>query len=78
VYRVSGFGFIGKMTPEQAKQSSMRFYKGVVWNGAANANSLEVELGTALPSITNNWNMGINNWLKNYVYFRLKLPSVWQ
>lgn len=41
------------------------------WNRVSNVNSLQVELATSVPQLTNNWNMGVNNWLKNYVYYRV-------
>jgi len=44
------------------------------WNRCSNADALAVELATSMPQITNNWNKGVNNWLKHYVYFRVDPP----
>lgn len=44
------------------------------WNRCSNADAVAVETATSMPHITNNWNMGVNNWLKHYVYFRVE-PS---
>lgn len=44
------------------------------WDRVSNVHALNVELATSMPQITNNWNIGINNWLKHYIYFRVDPP----
>ena len=46
------------------------------WGRCANVHAWKVETATSMPQITNNWNMGINNWLKHYIYFRVD-PPLW-
>lgn len=46
------------------------------WHGVTNCYSLSVETATTMPAITNNWNLGVNTWLKHYVY--LRIPDVFQ
>lgn len=41
------------------------------FNRLTNINILDVELATNFSIITNNWNIGVNNWLKHYIYFRV-------
>lgn len=41
------------------------------WDRVTNANARYCEMATSLPMLTNNWNMGVNHWLKHYVYNRL-------
>jgi len=60
--QATGFGFNG-----YDKKNNMR------WDRVNNCEATMVELSPSLPIITNYWNKGANNWLKNYVY--LRIPS---
>jgi len=46
----------------------------ITWDRVNNVSVIHVELSQSLPEITNNWNKGVNNWLKNYIYFRIEVP----
>eukprot|EP00754_Rhynchopus_humris_P037831 Rhum_TRINITY_DN2043_c0_g1::Rhum_TRINITY_DN2043_c0_g1_i1::g.5440::m.5440/K13517/MBOAT1_2; lysophospholipid acyltransferase 1/2 len=46
---------------------------GRKWDGCSNGNYFKVELAQNLKGVTDNWNMGVNYWLKNDVYLRLAL-----
>jgi D-alanyl-lipoteichoic acid acyltransferase DltB (MBOAT superfamily) len=46
------------------------------WHGVTNCYALSCEMATSMPALTNNWNLGINRWLKHYVY--LRIPNVFQ
>ena len=64
----SGFGLKeARKTPEGKLE--------IDWTRCKNINSRSVEFGRSLPALTNNWNTSVNNWLKNYVYFRV-IPVV--
>lgn len=41
-----------------------------------NVHLLQVELGRSAPQLTNNWNKGVNRWLKYYVYLRVDPPKI--
>lgn len=47
----------------------------VRWDAVTNCHALRVEFARSLPELTNNWNMGVNHWLKHYVYFRVEQPA---
>jgi len=47
----------------------------ISFGGCANAYASIVELAPHVFIITNNWNLGVNNWLKHYVYFRCSVPQ---
>eukprot|EP01064_Diplonema_japonicum_P013774 TRINITY_DN2131_c0_g3_i1.p1 TRINITY_DN2131_c0_g3~~TRINITY_DN2131_c0_g3_i1.p1 ORF type:complete len:493 (+),score=46.47 TRINITY_DN2131_c0_g3_i1:52-1530(+) len=78
---LSGFGFNGKLDlsdPKNGKSSLWRSMfedsvdsSGNLWNACSNGNYFKVEMATNIKGITDNWNTGVNNWLKNVVYFRL-------
>ncbi len=55
----SGLGFNG------VKKNSKGEVTGYVWDRCSNVNALGVETGFSFPHLTNNWNLGVNNWLKN-------------
>eukprot|EP00823_Brevimastigomonas_motovehiculus_P004304 TRINITY_DN280_c0_g1_i1.p1 TRINITY_DN280_c0_g1~~TRINITY_DN280_c0_g1_i1.p1 ORF type:complete len:523 (-),score=79.14 TRINITY_DN280_c0_g1_i1:99-1667(-) len=59
----SGIGFNGR---DPAHPESF------LWDRANTAEVVPVEFGTSVPEITNNWNKGVNVWLKYYVYYRLE------
>ena len=40
-----------------------------------NVDLVHVELGRSVTQLTNNWNKGVNHWLKYYVYVRVQPPS---
>ena len=66
----TGFGFNGvERDPKTGKPISY------AWNRVTNCNIMAVELAPHMTDVTNNWNMGVNNWLKNYVYFRVEAPT---
>ena len=67
----SGLGLSNVIRPTG---SELMAYK-CEFNRCSNADALAVETATSLPQITNNWNMGVNNWLKHYVYFRVDPPA---
>ena len=68
----SGLGLSNVTRPPGAAKTSEQYT--CEWNRCSNADALAVELATSMPQITNNWNKGVNNWLKHYVYFRVE-PS---
>ena len=70
----SGLGLSDVQRPAASARSSDAAYT-CEWNRCSNADALAVELATSMPQITNNWNKGVNNWLKHYVYFRVEPPS---
>lgn len=43
----------------------------IQWNRVSNVHIIAVETATNFSIITNNWNLGTNNWLKHYIYFRV-------
>lgn len=55
----SGFGFNG------------RTEHGYAWDRLNNIDWWAVEFGDSFPTLTNGWNKGVNNWLKNYIYNRV-------
>ena len=63
----SGFGFNGIVVHEGK-------ITGAKWDRVSNCDVLAVETAPHMSDVTNNWNMGVNNWLKNYVYFRVEAP----
>jgi len=64
----TGFGFNG------VKKNKAGEITGYKWDRVSNCNVLAVESAPHMSDVTNNWNMGVNNWLKNYVYFRVEAP----
>ena len=68
----SGLGLSKVHRPSTASGSAESTYE---WNRCTNVDAVGVELATSLPQITNEWNTGVNNWLKNYVYFRVEPPA---
>ena len=64
----TGFGFNG-IVVHDGKITGYR------WDRVSNCDVLAVESAPHMSDVTNNWNMGVNNWLKNYVYFRVEAPS---
>lgn len=50
----SGLGFSSSSTKENPK-----------WDALNNVNVLRTELNTNLVDVINNWNKGVNEWLKN-------------
>ena len=71
----SGLGLSNVVRPSTARSEYAPYT--CEWNRCSNADALSVELATSMPQITNNWNKGVNNWLKHYVYFRVEpLPSL--
>eukprot|EP00755_Sulcionema_specki_P006466 Sspe_Gene.35538::Locus_17216_Transcript_1_1_Confidence_1.000_Length_1749::g.35538::m.35538 len=79
----SGFGFNGRASGELAKKRSFletayanMFAEAVdsegnLWNRCSNGNYWRVETAQSIKDITDNWNIGVNNWLKSCFYFRL-------
>jgi lysophospholipid acyltransferase len=49
--------------------------KQPLWDRIRNVYHFKVELAHSMPQFTNNWNLGVNNWLKNYVYLRVERPK---
>ena len=45
--------------------------EGNLWNGCSNGNYFMVETAQNLKAVTDNWNMGVNYWLKNVFYIRV-------
>ncbi|KAI8979241.1 MBOAT, membrane-bound O-acyltransferase family-domain-containing protein [Mycotypha africana] len=45
------------------------------WNLLTNVNELDVEFAQSYKQLTENWNIGANHWLRNYVYLRFKKSS---
>lgn len=62
---LSGFGYNGMDT----KTGQHR------WDRLSNYNLRYCELADSYKSLTNNWNIGANHWLKHYVYVRLVPPN---
>ena len=48
---------------------------GFSFSRCENAHALAVETATSMPAITNNWNIGVNGWLKHCVYYRVEPPA---
>lgn len=66
----AGFGFNGYQRDSNgAPTSAMR------WDRVTNCDAFAVEFGNTMPQLTNHWNMGVNHWLKHYVYFRVDAGS---
>lgn len=63
----TGFGFNGIVVHDGK-------IVGSKWDRVSNCDVLAVESAPHMSDVTNNWNMGVNNWLKNYVYFRVEAP----
>lgn len=66
----TGFGFDGALPSKSSTDPVV--YR---WDRVSNCSMLAVETAPHMTDVTNNWNMGVNNWLKNYVYFRVEAPS---
>jgi len=64
----SGLGYNGIHINPVTGERYMR------WDRVINVNVMAVETSTNFSIVTNNWNIGVNNWLKNYVYFRVNPP----
>lgn len=62
----TGLAYNGKHT--DAKSGATAYN----WDRVSNVNIVAVETATNFSIITNNWNLGVNNWLKHYVYFRVR------
>eukprot|EP00475_Leptophrys_vorax_P033743 TRINITY_DN5353_c0_g1_i3.p1 TRINITY_DN5353_c0_g1~~TRINITY_DN5353_c0_g1_i3.p1 ORF type:complete len:377 (+),score=83.16 TRINITY_DN5353_c0_g1_i3:11-1141(+) len=45
------------------------------WDAVNNVETLQCELGRSVVLLTNYWNKNINDWLKFYIFFRVKLPN---
>jgi lysophospholipid acyltransferase len=65
----TGFGFNGV---RKNKEGAVVGYK---FDRVSNCDVLAVESAPHMTDVTNNWNMGVNNWLKNYVYFRVEVSA---
>lgn len=63
----SGLGFNGV--------TKHKDHEEIKWDRTTNCNMVAVETSVHLFGVTNNWNIGVNNWLKNYVYFRVTPPK---
>ncbi|KAI8083331.1 membrane bound O-acyl transferase [Gilbertella persicaria] len=61
---LSGFGFNGYDSQGQPR-----------WDRLNNVNVLSCEFAQSYKQLSENWNMGANRWLKQYVYLRLKPGS---
>eukprot|EP01063_Lacrimia_lanifica_P033539 TRINITY_DN5988_c0_g1_i1.p1 TRINITY_DN5988_c0_g1~~TRINITY_DN5988_c0_g1_i1.p1 ORF type:complete len:493 (+),score=222.19 TRINITY_DN5988_c0_g1_i1:51-1529(+) len=75
---LSGFGYNGKTKKDDKGFSIWRAMfedqvdgSGNRWDGCSNGNYFKVELASNIKGVTDNWNVGVNNWLKNCIYFRL-------
>lgn len=47
----------------------------ITWNGSCNAKILLVELAPSFNQVSTYWNIGVSDWLKNYVYLRTTAPK---
>ncbi|CAI5530037.1 unnamed protein product, partial [Closterium sp. Naga37s-1] len=45
------------------------------WSGASNAHIWVVEVTGSAAQLPSNWNIGVSNWLRTYVYDRMTPPS---
>ncbi|PIA15801.1 MBOAT-domain-containing protein [Coemansia reversa NRRL 1564] len=45
------------------------------WMDIANIHVRDVELGSSIKQLIDNWNIGTNTWLRNHVYLRIISPS---
>eukprot|EP01132_Coremiostelium_polycephalum_P004175 gene4175-5225_t len=61
---LSGFSFNGF-----TKTGEMR------WDRVTNVYPLKVEIASNIRDVSNNWNIGTSDWLKNYIYLRLTPPG---
>jgi lysophospholipid acyltransferase len=61
---LSGFGFNGYDEDKKEK-----------WDKLTNVHVLNCEFAQSYKSLAENWNIGANNWLRHYVYLRLKSGS---
>lgn len=46
-----------------------------LWDKLNNVDIRAVELGESISIITRGWNIGINTWLRHYVYLRISPPG---
>eukprot|EP01061_Rhynchopus_euleeides_P003811 TRINITY_DN1309_c1_g1_i1.p1 TRINITY_DN1309_c1_g1~~TRINITY_DN1309_c1_g1_i1.p1 ORF type:complete len:536 (+),score=208.40 TRINITY_DN1309_c1_g1_i1:115-1608(+) len=82
---LSGIAYNGKDTSRKSTIYDMMFAESVdsngnKWDGCSNGNWVRVETSQNLKGVTDNWNMGVNYWLKNVFYIRVaesehKLPK---
>jgi len=47
----------------------------IIWNRARNINSIPAMFPQSTTDIVRNWNMTINDWLTNYVFYRVMPPK---
>jgi len=70
----AGLGF--NPTKKKSKEGAGKKDEVMVrWDRVTNVDVIGVEFAGSLFALTNNWNTGVNNWLKNYVYFRVESPK---